>query len=124
MARLHLMVAIGALASLGLAACNPAPEKANAPAEVAKPEAKLTSYACADGRTVRASYPDPDTAVVEIDGKSRNLKIAISASGARYTGDGYQWWTKGMSEAQLSPLAPGEDIASAPGVNCSAAPGG
>ena len=80
----------------------------------------MITYACDDGRTVRASYPDTDTAVVEVDGKSRTLKIAISASGARYTGDGVQWWTKGMAQAQLSPLAAGEDIASAPGVNCKA----
>ena len=122
MARLHLIVAIGVLASLGLSACNRPAEQAKASEKAAAPpaEAKVTTYVCADGRTVRASYPDPDTAVVDIDGKTRNLKIAISASGARYTGDGYQWWTKGMSEGQLSPLKPGEDIASAPGVNCSA----
>ena len=51
---------------------------------------------------------------------SRTLKIAISASGARYTGDGLQWWTKGVDQGQLSPLAPGEDIATAQGVNCKA----
>lgn len=119
MANLHQLAAIATITALGLAACSKPAEQAKAPAPAAK-AAPVTVYACDDGRSVRASYPDPDTAVVEIDGKSRNLKIAISASGARYTGDGYQWWTKGMSQGQLSPLAAGEDIASAPGVNCKA----
>lgn len=119
MANLHQLAAVAAITALGLAACSKPAEPAKAPAPAAK-AAPVTVYACDDGRTVRASYPDPDTAVVEVDGKTRDLKIAISASGARYTGDGYQWWTKGMTQGQLSPLAAGEDIASAPGVNCKA----
>lgn len=122
MANLQHLAAVAAMAGLGLAACGKPQEQAKAPepAATAAPAAPVTVYACDDGRTVRASYPNPDTAVVEIDGQSRTLKIAISASGARYTGDGYQWWTKGMSQGQLSPLAAGEDIATAPGVNCKA----
>ncbi|WP_312160858.1 MliC family protein [Phenylobacterium sp.] len=119
MANLHQLAAVAAMAAVGLAGCGRPAEQAKAPAPAAK-AAPVTVYACDDGRTVRASYPDPDTAVVEVDGRSRNLKIAISASGARYTGDGYQWWAKGMTQAQLSPLAAGEEIASAPGVNCKA----
>lgn len=119
MANLQHLAAVAAMAGLGLAACSKPAEQAQAPAK-APPAAPVITYACDDGRTVRASYPDTDTAVVEIDGKRRTLKIAISASGARYTGDGYQWWTKGMTQGQLSPLAAGEDIASAPGVNCKA----
>jgi membrane-bound inhibitor of C-type lysozyme len=48
------------------------------------------------------------------------LRIATSADGARYTGDGWQWWTKGMHEGSLAALAPGEAIASAAGVACHA----
>ncbi len=118
-ANLQYLAAAAVMAGLGLAACSKPAEQAQAPAKAA-PAAPVITYACDDGRTVRASYPDTDTAVVEIDGKRRTLKIAISASGARYTGDGYQWWTKGMTQGQLSPLAAGEDIASAPGVNCKA----
>ena len=117
MANLQYLAAAAVMAGLGLAACSKPAEQAQAPAKAA-PAAPVITYACDDGRTVRASYPDTDTAVVEIDGKRRTLKIAILASGARYTGDGYQWWTKGMTQGQLSPLAAGEDIATAPGVNC------
>ena len=100
------------------AAKSPEPAPAAAPATPAA--ATPTTYACDDGRTLKASYPDADTAVVELDGKTHTLKIAISASGARYVGDGLQWWTKGMTDGQLSPLKAGEDISTAMGVNCKA----
>jgi membrane-bound inhibitor of C-type lysozyme len=78
------------------------------------------SYACEDGRVVLARYPDTQTAVLEILGVSHTLKIARSGSGARYVGDGLQWWTNGLSEAPLASLAAGEDIVP-PGVRCVAA---
>lgn len=123
MAKLHLTGAVGLAALLGLAACNKPAEQAQAPeapAAAAPAAATLTTYVCDDGRSLKASYPDADTAVVELEGATHTLKIAISASGARYVGDGLQWWTKGMADGQLSPLKAGEDIASAQGVNCKA----
>lgn len=129
MAKLHLSAAACVAALLGLAACNKPAEQAKAP-EAPAPAAPSpapapaastpTTYACDDGRSVKASYPDADTAVVELDGKTHTLKVAVSASGARYVGEGLQWWTKGMTDGQLSPLKAGEDIASAAGVNCKA----
>lgn len=129
MAKLHLSGAVCVAALLGLAACNKPAEQAKAPeapaaaapaATPAQAAATPTTYACDDGRSVKASYPDADTAVVELDGKTHTLKVAVSASGARYVGEGLQWWTKGMTDGQLSPLKAGEDIASAAGVNCKA----
>jgi membrane-bound inhibitor of C-type lysozyme len=79
-----------------------------------------TTYACSDGQSVQAAYPDTNTALVKINGQTHTLHVAISASGARYTGDRWQWWTKGMHDGMLAPLAPGESIASAPGVTCHA----
>ena len=117
MAKLHILTSVGAAALVALTACNRAPEKA-AEAGAAPADTTFITYVCEDGRTVRATYPDPDTAIVDVDGVKRTLKIAISASGARYIGDGVQWWSKGMDQGQLSPLAAGEDIATAPGVNC------
>ena len=120
MAKLFLVV--GAAAVVALAGCNRDPAKAIDAGAPAEPT--FTTYACEDGRTVRAAYPDPATAIVDVDGAERTLRVAISASGARYIGEGVQWWTKGMDQAQLSPLAAGEDIATASGVNCRAgAPG-
>ncbi|WP_156458921.1 MliC family protein [Rhodanobacter sp. Root480] len=82
--------------------------------------APVLSYACDDGRKVQASYPDTATAVVTLDGNTHHLHIAISADGARYVGDHWQWWTKGMHDAWLSPLRNGETYPSASGVACHA----
>jgi membrane-bound inhibitor of C-type lysozyme len=78
------------------------------------------SYACSDGHVVRAAYPDTNTALIKIKDQTHTLHVAISGSGARYTGDGWQWWTKGMHDGMLAPLQAGESIASAPGVTCHA----
>jgi heat shock protein HslJ len=81
------------------------------------PMTKVT-YWCSDGSIVEASYPMADTAHVTHRGRSVRMKIAPSASGARYVGAGLQWWTKAANEGILSPLADGEDVASARGIDC------
>lgn len=80
--------------------------------------AKPMAYACDDGRTVQAVYPDTDTATLTFDDRAHHLHIAVSASGARYVDDHWQWWSKGMQDAWLATLKPGESIASARGVHC------
>ncbi len=82
--------------------------------------AETRLYTCEDRRTVRATYPDPHTAVLTFDGHTRRLRIAVSADGARYTDARWQWWTKGFHHARLAPLAAGETLASAAGVACQA----
>lgn len=103
-----------------LAACQP--QAAVPKAEAPPASGPTTTYGCLDGRTIQAAYPDSDTAVLTLDGRTLSLKIARSGSGARYVGDGVQWWTKGMTEATIAPLAAGEDIAGAEGVYCSTTP--
>jgi membrane-bound inhibitor of C-type lysozyme len=100
---------------LALAACSRPP-----PAESPKPDAETVAritYACDDGRTVRAQYPDAKTAQVKLDGEMHQMTLAVSGSGARYVGDGLQWWTKG-EEGMLATLRDGEEIAASPGVRC------
>lgn len=99
-----------ALIVLLLAACH----------RTGQPATPAITYVCSDGRQVQATYPDHDSAVLVLDGSSHRLDQAISADGARYTGDGRQWWTKGLHQATLAPLKSGEDIASARGVDCQA----
>lgn len=122
-----------ALVAIGLAGCNASPKKTESPAaETAEskapkadaavtPATELVRYSCADGSTVEARYPTPETAQIVTAGKTVDMTIAQSASGARYVGDGWQWWTKGMIDGMLAPLKPGEDIASAAGTTCTAA---
>jgi membrane-bound inhibitor of C-type lysozyme len=79
-------------------------------------------YACSDGRIVTAQYPDPARMLLAIDGRVLTLSLARSADGARYTGQGWQWWSKGMHDATLARLARGEEIASNPATVCHTAP--
>lgn len=110
--RNHLLFA-AALALVGCASTAPQRTKTNE-------SLSWISYTCSDGRLVRAAYPDTNTAVVKIKDQTYTLHVAISGSGARYTGEGWQWWTKGMYEGMLAPLPAAESIASAPGVACHA----
>ena len=118
--------------AIGVAGCNSAPTKTETPtvdtaqstapkAEApAAPAAEPVRYTCADGSTVEARYPTTDTAQIVVAGKTVEMKSAMSASGARYVGGGWQWWTKGMTEGSLAPLKPGEETASAAGTTCTA----
>lgn len=53
-------------------------------------------YRCNSGHIVKASYRSGTTAVVQYEGRTREMIIVISGSGARYAGGGLEWWTKGM----------------------------
>lgn len=77
-------------------------------------------YRCDDGRTVLAAYPDTQTAMLDFDSQTHRLHAAVSADGARYVDEHWQWWSKGMHDAWLAELKPGEQIASAAGVACRA----
>ena len=79
-----------ALASLVLfTACS------KTPVESAQEPVAVHSYACKSGASLLASYPSTDTATIEYQGARHELQIAVSASGARYVGKGFEWWTKG-----------------------------
>jgi membrane-bound inhibitor of C-type lysozyme len=110
-----LRVLLGSAAALAVAGC------ATASPSV-PPASPPIVYACPGGETVSARYPDTKTAVIEYKGRTHTLKTAVSADGARYIGDGLQWWTKGMTVGMISPLAPGAAYAE-PGPECRA-PGG
>ena len=109
-----------------LAACHaPAAKPQSAPPPAAaqgqvNPDAGVTTYRCLDGSSIVAGYPDSRTAVVTYKGHAYTLKLAPSASGARYTGYGLQWWTRG-AHASIAPLKPNEEVAAEPGLTCDAA---
>lgn len=100
---------------LAMAACSP--KSAPAPAAVGGPSTPWITYVCDDGRTFQALYPDANTARLRLGGQEHTLAIAVSGSGARYVGEGLQWWNKG-DQGFLAPLKPGETIAGTPGVSC------
>jgi membrane-bound inhibitor of C-type lysozyme len=51
-------------------------------------------YACANGSKVQATY-NGNKARLVLNGRVYLMTQAISASGVRYIGGGYTWWTKG-----------------------------
>lgn len=120
MKRFAVIAAPFALAACGDPAVPSSPDPA--PPPVVAPAAQPVAFTCADGSALEVSYPDRDTAVIVRDGQSVTLTSAISASGARYTGSGWQWWSRGAAEGALAPLAEGEEIASAEGVICTSGP--
>lgn len=103
----RLAAALVALGALG--ACETAPNQ---------PAALLH---CDNGETVEVGYSG-DMAIVRYKGRKHTMRTAISGSGARYVGDGLQWWTKGLAQGTVAPLMPGEESASAELVTCRAGP--
>ncbi len=70
-----------------------------------------TNCHCPSNLLIEAWYPTTNTARIIYQGKSIEMTSAVSASGVRCVGGGWQWWTKGMSDGMLSPLAVDESIA-------------
>lgn len=64
----------------------------------AAPMAPVYYYRCKSGETIAAVYSTPDTASVQYKGRDYRMKITVSASGARYVGNGLEWWTKGTGQ--------------------------
>lgn len=52
-------------------------------------------YRCESGRIIEATYRADDTAAVRYAEQTHLMHVAVSGSGARYVGDGLEWWTKG-----------------------------
>jgi len=82
------------------------------------PVVTITTYTCAGGKPLQAGYPNPTSAVVIWQGRAYSLTQAPAASGARYTGFGLQWWTRGLTHGTLAILKAGEEIATDPGLEC------
>ncbi|NUO88264.1 MAG: MliC family protein [Cupriavidus sp.] len=87
------------------------------------PEVRTQRYQCDGGRTLSVRYfnsPDNHAAVFRIEGKPVLAVSTVAASGARYVGGRYEWWTKGES-GTLRDLMQAERAAPVL-ANCQAAP--
>jgi membrane-bound inhibitor of C-type lysozyme len=103
--------ATGLAAAVIAAGCSAAPAPGAAPVD----GGAWIAYGCESGRELAASYPTDSIAFVRYAGATREMRVAVSASGARYTGDGYEWWTRGTgpgSTGRLSRFAGTETTAS------------
>lgn len=96
-------IAVSAMGALALSACQ-RPAEAPAPAAPTTEVAQV-AYACDSGQSVTAEYPDASTARVIYKDKTHTLRLMPSASGARYVGTEYEWWTAtrdGQEEGRLN----------------------
>ena len=59
------------------------------------PDVRVVTFACADGSTIVAGYPDAKTAIVTWKNHAYTLQLATAAGGARYIGFGLQWRVEG-----------------------------
>lgn len=78
------------------------------------------AYDCG-GKAVTATYVNAGTvslAVLEIDGETVIASNVIAASGAKYAGGRYVWWTKGEQADLYDVMQGGEET---PAARCDAA---
>lgn len=95
-------VLVPALAgSLLLAACTTPPAAPDTSAEATADR----RYRCESGQEITAVYLGTDAARVRYQGREYRMEIAISGSGARYKGEGLEWWTKGSGAGSTGMLS-------------------
>ena len=97
-----------AAALLGVAAAHADPLTIDLPGAA---ERQTVAYSCDGGRKVTAEYVNAGAnslAIVKLGDETLLMVNVLSASGARYAGQHYVWWTKGNS-ADLYDLTKGED---------------
>ena len=118
--------AVVLLSCFGLAAAACSQETPTAPTSpVETPTAQTAvaiGYACESGKTIAVTYPDTETARLSYDGRDYVLASSVSASGARYAGQGLEWWTAsrdGQESGTLSRLGPNGQAGGAAIERCS-----
>ena len=85
------------------------PSAAPPPGAAVAASTGAVTYACESGQAVTATYPNADSAQIAYGGRTYATRSVQSASGARYIGDGVEWWTasrNGQEGATLSRLGP------------------
>lgn len=109
MTRSATLQTIAVTAALGLAAAGCSRETPAEPTSpVEAPEtgtAAAVGYACESGKMVVVAYPDAQTARLSYEGKDYALTSVVSASGARYAGQGLEWRTAGRGDLESGMLS-------------------
>lgn len=78
-----------------ISACSSAPPLHGNVETPAVAASAVHNYRCVSGQSIAATYPSTDSATINYKSSSYDMKIAVSASGARYVGGGLEWWAKG-----------------------------
>lgn len=105
---MRLKSTVLAVALLGVAAAHADPLTIDLPGAA---ERQTVAYGCDGDRKVIAEYVNAGAnslAIVKLGDETVLMVNVLSASGARYAGQQYVWWTKGNS-ADFYDLIKGED---------------
>ena len=91
------LIPIAMVGMFVLAACNDNAENSDKASngDTQQMATQATQYKCDSGESINVSYASTETAKVTYQGQDYAMKIAVSASGARYVGGKYEWWVKG-----------------------------
>lgn len=90
-------------------AADAAAEQASTGADTALEASQFINYICNSGKTLAAAYSNEGNwAIVRYQDQQYKMVIAISASGARYTAEDMEWWTKDSS-GTLTKLGKGQE---------------
>ena len=126
---LNRLLAAAVIGAMSVSACTREAETPAEPVNQTPPVAQPTApaapaigYACESGQTVSVQYPDTATASVAYKGQTYALRLVPSASDARYSGSGVEWWIasrEGSESATLSRLGPNDDVGVAVLERCS-----
>ena len=91
------------LALLILAACTETPAHEQAAAvDTSPPQPTIAqaTWSCQSGQKVFAVYPSADSAVITYLGGTYRMSRLESADGARYAGEGFEWWSKAYPDRE------------------------
>ncbi len=120
----RFLVLCSALAAFAVPAAHAASGNGNGGAPLAVRDIHVQSrqtfsYTCASGKTFKVSYFNASNgqsfALVPVDGRKVLLVGVVAASGVKYVGDRYAWWTKGpggdlydtMADPNAKPIVAG-----------------
>lgn len=85
--------------ALAPASAAPLPPVSSAIREIPMQSRHTYRYTCANGKTFKVTYlgaaNGQSFALVPVSGRTMLLVATVAASGVRYQGDRYTWWTKG-----------------------------
>lgn len=88
-----------------LAACtNISQDQQTAQDSTTAPATSPVHYHCESGEAITAHYPSTDSVTIQYKDSTYTMENAVSASGARYVGDGLEWWTKGSGTGAYGSL--------------------
>lgn len=115
----HGPLTILSAVALVLASCNqpeeapPAAPVQPSPTQPQPSTMPVIGYACESGQTVNVQYVDDATARVSYKGATADLRLTPSGSGARYSGQEWEWWSAtrdGQEQATLGRVGPNDQV--------------